>query len=134
MTREEAIELLMYHSGDHRDIHNPKWSTGFLGSLRPYKGHFIQQNYKEVMACIGALADDLGQGETVGRQAVACLWGICHRARAWGIEPRGMLPSNNLISDEDIDQLDRWIYAISYATMMLLDGAGWKKLCLNTGW
>lgn len=36
MNKEEAKELLSYHSGTSEDIHNPKWESGFLGSLRPF--------------------------------------------------------------------------------------------------
>ena len=37
MESDQAKELLSFHSCRNNDIHNPKWSEGFLGSLRPFR-------------------------------------------------------------------------------------------------
>ncbi|MFI7675822.1 hypothetical protein [Actinophytocola sp. NPDC049390] len=121
MTPDAARELLLFHSGAHPDVHDPRWKQGFLGMLRPYRG-LHEENFHSVMACLRALADDL-QGDVVDRGAVGALWGICHFGRAWGTWPGGMLRGNNLITDEDVSRLESWIEQISYSTFCVLDGA-----------
>jgi hypothetical protein len=96
--------------------------NGFLGMLRPYKG-LREASFHEVMECIVALADELS-ADTVDRPTISALWGICHLARAWGLEEEGMLQRNALISARDVERLGEWIDCISYATMLLLDGGG----------
>lgn len=97
--------------------------SGFLGSLRPFQGHLIEQNYHEVMAALRVVAPSLEQPD-VDREVVRSLWGICHLARAWGVYPDGMLRSNGLIQPADVERLDDWVERISYATFVLLDGGG----------
>jgi hypothetical protein len=123
MTTTEAKELLLLHSFAHSDIHHPKMISGFLGSLRPYSGHLVEQNYHEVMAALRVLAPSLEQ-PMVDREVIKALWGICHLAHSWGVHPDGMLRRNGLIETPDIERLERWIGRISYATMILLDGGG----------
>lgn len=122
MTKQEAKELLLHHSFNHEDFEDPKSARDFLGMLRPFNGTLLEENYHEVMAALRVLADDFTH-PTVDREIIAALWGICHFARAWGLEPEGMLRSNNLIRDEQIQQLADWVDSISYATCCLLDGA-----------
>jgi|SRR6478735_7093193 len=127
MTREEAKELLQLHSFSHPNAHSdPRAERGFLGSLRPYQGSLIPANFHGVMAALVTLATELEQ-PSLDREVVSAVWGITHLARAWGLEPEGMLRRNNLISEEDIETLASWVDAISYATMMLLDGAGLEE-------
>ena len=45
MTKEEAIEELFFQSSAHTDIENPRWENGFLGSLRPFRGKLIEENF-----------------------------------------------------------------------------------------
>jgi hypothetical protein len=120
----EAKELLMLHAfRDARSVEHPEALDGFLGSLRPYNGHLDERNFVEVMESLRALAPQL-TGVSIDREIVAALWAMCHLARAWGVEPEGMLRRNKLISAEDVDRLATWVETISYATMCLLDGAG----------
>lgn len=123
MTPTEAHELLQMHAGRHPNTNHPKWAFGFLGSLRPYSGLRVE-NFHEVMACLKVLANELGSGATCDRELIAAIWGICHLGRAWGVEPGGMLRSNNLIPTEQVDRIDSWIAQISYAAFCLLDGCG----------
>ena len=37
MDKNEAKELLSFHSTRNEDIDNMKWEKGFLGSLRPFR-------------------------------------------------------------------------------------------------
>ena len=119
MTRDEAKKLLLMHSFMSEDIEHPKMTTGFLGSLRPYKG-LQENNFHEVIAVLRVLAPELCR-ETVDTQIVSALWGMCKLARAWGVHPQGMLRSNNLIADRDAERLEDWVDAIEYAVMILLE-------------
>ena len=117
----QARELLRFHSGRHEDVSHAKWTGGFLGSLRPYRG-LDPRNFHEVMRCLVVLAPELGAHGPLDRELIADVWGICHLGRAWGVEPGGMLPSNELIPLEDIQRLQSWIDQISYTVFCLLDG------------
>lgn len=123
MDKKEAKELLLHHSFQHEDYTHPKSVNGFLGMLRPYQGKLIQENYEEVMQIIRTYAEDLQNNSEIDKQVISALWGICHLGRAWAIEPEGMLRSNNLISESDIELMEKWLNQISYAVMMLLDGS-----------
>jgi hypothetical protein len=78
------------------------------------------------MDCLVALAPELTT-EYVDRSTVSALWAICHLGRAWGIEAEGMLRRNDLIAKDDLQRLASWLDCISYATMMLLDGAALEE-------
>ena len=124
MTHQEAKELLLLHSFSHpSSAEDPRAASGFLGSLRPFSGSLNPANLHEVMAALETLAPDL-TGPSLDREIISALWGITHLARAWGVEPGGMLRRNNLISEDDVSTLSTWVETISYATFMLLDGAG----------
>jgi hypothetical protein len=119
MTPQEAREALSFHSGAHPDTDDPRWQSGFLGSLRPFKG-LREENFHDVMCCLRVLGHSL-QDRVVERETVAAVWGICHLGRSWGVHPEGMLRRNGLISQEDVDTLETWIDTISYAFLCLLD-------------
>ena len=123
MTEKNAIEELMFQSGRHSDIENPRWENGFLGMLRPFQGNLIEENFHKIISILYILSDKLNE-ELIKKEIIASIWGICHLGRAWGIYPEGMLQSNNLISKEQIKDLDNWIEHISYITFCLLDGCG----------
>jgi hypothetical protein len=124
MTPAQAKEMLRLHAFCHpRSAEHPKAAGGFLGSLRPYQGHLVEENFVEVMESLRMLAPELS-GITVDREVVGALWGLCHLARAWGLEPGGMLRRNGLISAADVETLAGWVDQLSYATMCLLDGSG----------
>lgn len=44
MTKEDAIEELMYQSGAHENIESERWTNGFLGHLRPFHGKLCEDN------------------------------------------------------------------------------------------
>jgi hypothetical protein len=119
MSPEEARLLLSFHCGSNEQTDDPRWTNGFLGMLRPYKG-LREESFHGVMDCIVALAEQLSN-DPIERSLVSSLWGICHLGRSWGTEPGGMLGRNNLIATSDIERLSTWIDCISYATMILLD-------------
>jgi len=121
MTPDEAIEELTFHCGSNPNIDDPRWGRGFLSMLRPYKG-LHQETYDHLIQCVRTLAPQLARDDCVDRRVVSSLWGICHLARSWGLHPQGMLRRNQLITEEDQERLERWIEALSYDLMMLLDG------------
>jgi hypothetical protein len=121
MTEKEAIDLLKHHSFTHEDIGNPKTETGFLGMLRPFRGELFESNFHEVMEILKVLKGQL-KGDTIDRQIISNLWGICHLSRAWGLEEEGMLRRNGLLSDAQRDLLSNWTDCISYTVMNLLEG------------
>ena len=123
MNPTEAKELLLLHSFSLPDLNGPKMHSSFLGSLRPYRGNLIEENFHEVMTALLVIAPLLEKPE-VDREIVSALWSICHLARSWGVSPFGMLQSNSLIAPEDVARLASWVDQISYTSMALLDGAG----------
>ena len=120
MTTDEAKLLLLMHSFCHPDIHHPKMETGFLGSLRPYRGLKVE-NFHEVMTALRVLAPLLQESQ-VDRDIVGALWSICDLSYSWGVHPEGMLRRNDLIAHADVVRLERWGNRISYASRILLGG------------
>jgi ribonuclease D len=127
MNKEEAKELLLLHAFMQEDSMNTKAEQGFLGMLRPFQGILLEENYHEVMEALQVLADDVSERDTVDREIMAALWSICHLSKAWAIHPEGMLRRNNLITDAQVEEMETWIEDISYATLCLLDGAGFDE-------
>lgn len=123
MTPKEAKKILKYHSFTDEDLNHPKMKNGFLGMLRPFLGKLNEANYHEVMEAIRTLADELRDKEKIDREVILAIWGICHLTRSWAIEKEGMLQRNNLINDEQIKKLEKWVESISYAIMMILGGS-----------
>jgi len=123
MTLEEAKQLLKYHSFMDSDINHPKMESGFLGMLRPFSGELNEDNYHEIIKAIRILADELRNKQQIDKEVISAIWGICHQTRSCAIDKDGMLRRNNLIRDEQIKKLEKWIETISYATMMILDGS-----------
>ncbi|MGE6574596.1 hypothetical protein [Paenibacillus xylanexedens] len=123
MEREEAVMLLKCHSFSYDDLSHPKMEKGFIGSLRPFRGHLIKENFHELMEILRVLAPELAR-PALDREIMAGLWGITHMARAWAVEPEGMLRSNNLISDEQVALMEQWLNLLSYAVMILIEGGG----------
>src|SRR5690606_14978932 len=110
MTPAEAKIALQFHAFSHPDLENERAKKGFLGSLRPYQGHLIEANFHEVMQALYVLSSELTSGALVDRRVVSDVLTIIHLGRAWGVYPDGMLRSNGLISDQDIEKLDQWIH------------------------
>ena len=121
MTEMEAIELLKHHSYNHEDIKHPKTEKGFLGMLRPLDGQLSEDNFHEIMTILKTLKRHF-KDDKIDRQIISSFWGICHFAKAWGLDEKGMLRRNNLLNEKQIKQLSVWIECISYAVMGLLDG------------
>ena len=121
MTREQALEQLSFHSGRHSDVYSDKWTNGFLPSLKPFKG-LNEPAFNNLMECLNVLKDEIKQSKTLDKELMLDLWTICHYTKAWGTDPIGMLRSNNLISDEELEELTNWINKISYKVSFWLEG------------
>jgi hypothetical protein len=121
MTRDQAMEQLRFHSGRHPDVDNIQWENGFLPSLRPYKG-LNRNSFDNLMACLNVLKDGIKEAEFIERELILDLWTICHYSKAWGTDPEGMIRSNNLISEDDLRQLEDWINKISCKVSFWLEG------------
>lgn len=121
MRREEALALLEMHSFRNEDIYHPKMEKGFLGMLRPFTGELYEKNFHEMMRILWALREDL-QSDNIDREINSSLFSICHFARMWGLDPGGMLQRNNLLSTDQIAQLQEWVDTISYTISNLLEG------------
>lgn len=97
--------------------------SGFLGSLRPFRGQLIEENFHELMEIVRTLAPQLKQ-PALNREVMSCLWSIMHLARAWAISADGMLRRNQLISDEQIALMEEWLDLLSYAVLILIEDGG----------
>jgi hypothetical protein len=122
MDTAEAYDLLLAHAGESSDPDHPKFATGFLGMLRPYR-ELQEPNFHEVMEALRVMAPKL-QESTVERKLISALWGICHFSRAWALEKDSMLQRNELMTEYDADLLAEWLSIISYAVASLLDDSG----------
>lgn len=119
MEKDQAKELLSFHSSRNSDVQNPKWKNGFLGSLRPFCGELRKENFVEVMECLKALKDELSS-EVIEKEIIADIVAITHLARVWA-DPYGMLGSNHLLTEEQTKHLLAWINIIETCFMYLLD-------------
>ncbi len=116
-----ALERLGFHSGRDPHIDDPRWTNGFLSSLRPYRGiKLVEKNFHDIVACLRILIE-VFQQKTISKNLVNDMACIITFGRAWGCHPDGMLKSNNLISDKDASHLDEMINDISYIWTMILD-------------
>lgn len=121
LSKSEAKTLLKCHAFAHDNINEPAQKTGFLGALRPFSGILKDDNFHEIMQCLETLKDDF-KNEVIEKEVISALWTICHLGRAWALHQDGMLQSNHLITQEQVDAIESWIEMISYAVFNLLDG------------
>lgn len=120
MDVKEARELLSFHAGRNSDIRNPKWTNGFLGSLRPIQG-LNRENFIEVIECLRTLKDEIAS-PFIDREIVSDIMGITHLTRVWA-SPQGMLGRNHLLTEEQTKHLLAWVNIIESCFMYLLEGA-----------
>lgn len=106
MTIPEAKNLLAHHSFRHENFSHPKSERGFLGMLRPFNGTLLEDNFHEVMAIIKVLSEEISL-KMLDREIVTDIWAICHLGRAWAIHPEGMLRKNGLITEDQVQTIDR---------------------------
>lgn len=119
MDKNEAKELLSFHSTRNENIDNLKWKKGFLGSLRPFCGELYEENFFEVIECLKVLKDEFSK-VTIEQEIISDIVAIIHYTRIWA-SPDGMLGSNHLLTDEQTKQLLAWVDIIENCFMFLLE-------------
>jgi len=123
MNIDQAIEALSYHSGRNENTEDPRWENGFLGCLRPYQNMpLVEENFHNIFTCLRVLFPFIQKRELLDKGLVSDMTGILHLGRAWAVHEDGMLRSNDLITEEDAAKIDDWLFCLSYAWTMMLDG------------
>lgn len=92
-----------------------------MDCLRPFQGQLYEDNFKEIMECLRALANEFGNPQ-VDKYMVADVLSII-RYTEWWIEPGGMLTRNHLLTSEQASMLREWVDIIFDAVVNLLDGS-----------
>jgi hypothetical protein len=120
---EAAKRLLVLHGPGTFDTSvQPQFlETGFLGSLRPYKG-LQEQNFHQVMEALFTVGQSIHASPQLDRELVHAIWHICSTTRLQGLTPKGLLQRNKLIAQDDVARLDRWIEIIENTTLGFLQG------------
>lgn len=119
MKKEEAYNILSYHSGRNEDFNNDKWKNGYLGMLRPYRGKISLENFMEIMECLKILKDEFCKSE-INRDLIANINGIIYYSNMW-TEKNGML--DGILPKEQIMLIRRWTSIISYCVICLLENS-----------
>ena len=119
MNKNEAKELLSFHSTRNEDIDNLKWKKGFLGSLRPFCGELYEENFFEIMECLKTLKDEFTK-PAIEQGIISDIVAIIHYTRIWSA-PEGMLGSNHLLTEEQTKLLLAWTDIIESCFMFLLE-------------
>jgi hypothetical protein len=123
MTTPEAKRLLRIHSGRDADSDPAKWEMGFVCQLRPYRGSLNENNFREVMEAIRALAPEMAASTFVDRELMADLWSLIWLPRMWAFPPHGVLRGKGLIDGQTLSVLDDWLNRISEAVSYALEGS-----------
>ena len=118
---EDAIVKLSKHSFTYDDLNDPEMINGFMGHLRPFDGKLNDNLFHDLMACIKSIGPILSKSENVNRDIVRNFFTIIQFARAWAVYPDGMLRSNNLISNSDVEKMEYWLDCIGYAVTTYMD-------------
>ena len=122
MNKDQVREQLSFHSGRNKNIDDPRWKKGFLGSLRPYQGmELIESNFHNIIECLYTLSPYLRESELIEKGIVSDVSGILCLAKAWAVHADGMLRSNNIITQNQANVIDGWLDCISYTWTMVLD-------------
>lgn len=99
---------------DSERVRQVLFPNGFLASLRPYTG-LREENFLQVLGAIIALAPHLAGKTLLERRLVSGLWELVQRARAWGLDPHGMIQRNKLMSAADTERLWFWVTCLEMA-------------------
>lgn len=118
---QAAIEELLFQSGAHLDIENPKWENGFIGMLRPFNTKLSEDNFHKIVNALYVLSDEFSHNN-IRKDIISSIWVICHLTKTWAINSEGILQSNSLITTEQIKQIENWTEHISHITFCLIDG------------
>ncbi len=121
MRIEDVLIDLSFHSGRNELVDDPRWENGFLGSLRPFKSiDAVEYNFHSIINCLKIIFPHIQRNNQLDKQLVSDISAIIHYGRTWGVNKDGMLRRNNLISLEEVHQLDQWLECISTVWCMIL--------------
>lgn len=122
MKIDTVIAELGFHCGRNENVNNPKWKSGFLGSLRPFQTmELVEANFHDVVRLLRPLVSYIKNNKSLGKQLVSSVSNIISLGRAWAVGEDGMLRRNNLISECQACQIEEWIDCISYIWATMLD-------------
>lgn len=119
MTKNEAQEVLSFHSCRNTNVNDPRWEYGFVGRLRPSSGELNEDNFIQIMESIRILRHDLAS-EVIDKNLVYDIISIIRLTRTWVVSPGGL---NNNINEHDQEKLLLWVEIIEKTLFYLLDGA-----------
>jgi len=120
MTKNEALEVLSYHSCRNTNVEDPRWEFGFIGRLRPSGGELNEDNFIQIMESIRILREDL-TAEKIDKNLVYDITSIIRLTRMWCTPPNG--GANKTMSAHEQEQLLQWVSIIEKTLFYLLDGA-----------
>ena len=122
MTPENAARLLQAHSGRDAETDPAKWEHGFVAVHRSAPDDDHDATFRELMACVRALAPRIAASPTVDRELMAALWGLIYLPRMWAFNPRqlaGLAEDGHRLDPDQLsrlaDQLDRIAEAVDGA-------------------
>lgn len=121
MTKNEAMEILSFHSCRNKNVDDPRWEYGFVGRLRPTGGTLNEDNFIQIMESIRLLKDELS-AEKIDKNLVYDVMGIIHLTRVW-CTPYISAGNNNNLEENERMKLMQWIDIIENTMFYLLDGA-----------
>lgn len=117
MTFEQAKNRVLLHAGMILAGAEP----GFLARLRPYKG-LHEPDFAELVECLIVLHPHVLRSISIDREICAGLWSLCEDTRNLALSPTSLLHRNRLITGSDNDRLEKWIMAIEYFSVRMLQG------------
>lgn len=120
MTKNEALEILSFHSCRNRNVDDPRWEFGFVGRLRPSGGELNEDNFIQIMESIRILRDELSS-ELLDKNLVYDIMSIVHLTRVWCMPAN--VGANSIVSEHEQQMLLQWVQIIEKTLFYLLDGA-----------
>lgn len=117
MNVSEAILALSFQSASNPDTGHPRWESGFVTSLRPYKGEIVEDNLHEIMESIYVLFDSLEKAK-IEHTVISYLWAIVHLGKQWGYGNR------EVFAGSCGEKIELYTDMISWAVFCALDGSG----------
>jgi hypothetical protein len=94
---------------------------GFIRSLREYRG-LREKNFHHVMEALLTVGERVHRAPQIDRDPIYAVWNMCLMARVMGLRPDGMLQRNMRITARDTARLQRWVEALEWTALRLLEG------------
>lgn len=120
MTKQEAQEVLSFHSCRNRNVNDPRWEFGFIGRLRPSGGDLNEDNFIQIMESIRILKKELSS-ELIDKNLVYDIISIIRLTRTWCVSRSSNI--NDELTEDEHEKLLMWVGIIEKTLFYLLDGA-----------